>query len=540
MPKEIYNEGRVVGFSAYELYVKHSLQDNPELEPASEREWLSSTLGNGSSMVLTLQPDNVTELHTIDIELPETSTLASASVITAMPFLGECEVDSKGWAVKVTSYGDIMTEGRANNLNIVKTDATNYDKVDPLSLPDQAMLAQYLKLIDGGVLQPGTWMDNKGILDLTPNLTKRPIIRLIVSNAITKPVNILFTGFANRNILSAISGIDTGSCSKINPQNGDFLGPQIYPWANKIVFTIPSIIVKYIKEGMISTNNFLKIDTNDDDLITKFTPSKLIPGKGVGFESPVNKGDDVVISSIIDNDPNKYIKVTQTSGTNSVTPTTTLTHSRLEAGEGMAVSIPDTAGQDVIFTSKIKSHSQYLKVDQKASSDPNDITTSMVMSEPKGGDGISISSPQNVGGEYVIHAPIESTNPSYLKVIQSDGKTILKPLEFKGSGLITVVEEDDGEGGKRPVITINIENLAKELLKSGALSQFVTSLLKKIGDGKSSVNKDTGVIDWKGIASGNTAIPVGNMNIYSSSSGTSLDRYIKSKASTTNGDLRVN
>jgi uncharacterized short protein YbdD (DUF466 family) len=52
MPRVLYNEGRVVGYSAYEIYMRHALTADPDATPASEAEWLASTLGFGSSMLL--------------------------------------------------------------------------------------------------------------------------------------------------------------------------------------------------------------------------------------------------------------------------------------------------------------------------------------------------------------------------------------------------------------------------------------------------------------------------------------------------------
>ena len=52
MPKQIWNEGRVVGYSAYEIYVKQHLLEDPSSPPASEREWLASSLAMGSSMLV--------------------------------------------------------------------------------------------------------------------------------------------------------------------------------------------------------------------------------------------------------------------------------------------------------------------------------------------------------------------------------------------------------------------------------------------------------------------------------------------------------
>ena len=44
MPRQIWNEGRVVGYSAYEVYVKHALSVDPDHEPATEKEWLASMM----------------------------------------------------------------------------------------------------------------------------------------------------------------------------------------------------------------------------------------------------------------------------------------------------------------------------------------------------------------------------------------------------------------------------------------------------------------------------------------------------------------
>ena len=52
MPRQIWNEGRVQGYSAYEIYLKQALSDDPDLQPATEREWLASSIACGSSMVV--------------------------------------------------------------------------------------------------------------------------------------------------------------------------------------------------------------------------------------------------------------------------------------------------------------------------------------------------------------------------------------------------------------------------------------------------------------------------------------------------------
>ena len=52
MPQVIYNEGRVQGYNAYEIYIRQLLSEFPDAEVPSEKEWLSSILANGLSMIL--------------------------------------------------------------------------------------------------------------------------------------------------------------------------------------------------------------------------------------------------------------------------------------------------------------------------------------------------------------------------------------------------------------------------------------------------------------------------------------------------------
>ena len=52
MPKEIFNEGRVAGISSYSEYVRQLKSVDPTFDVCTEREWLSASLGTGSSMVL--------------------------------------------------------------------------------------------------------------------------------------------------------------------------------------------------------------------------------------------------------------------------------------------------------------------------------------------------------------------------------------------------------------------------------------------------------------------------------------------------------
>ena len=48
MPREIHNDGRVIGLSAYEFYLREFLTKYPDGTPATEQEWLASSIAMGS------------------------------------------------------------------------------------------------------------------------------------------------------------------------------------------------------------------------------------------------------------------------------------------------------------------------------------------------------------------------------------------------------------------------------------------------------------------------------------------------------------
>lgn len=96
MPKQIYNEGRVVGLSAYESYVRRKLADDENAIVASEREWLASTLGMGASLLLhvdantqmTVPSSSSPGLRYCDFPFPKSSKLGAASTIIMSFFDG--------------------------------------------------------------------------------------------------------------------------------------------------------------------------------------------------------------------------------------------------------------------------------------------------------------------------------------------------------------------------------------------------------------------------------------------------------------------
>ena len=256
MPREIYNEGRVTGLSVYEIYVKQHLIEEPDTPPASIQEWLSSTLNNGSSMVLKLLPTIGTDNQytMLSIPLPEKSNLVSAGTIFASFFDGDAVYDTSSdndtsyrWAERITSYGELISntstlhpEGETDPV----TDS-NVPSANPITYNHTAELYDYIKIVDGIVIQPGIWSNSTETppeMDFEPNLSEgssTPVIRIMIHGTISHAVQILLTGFANK--LSVVGISKEGAIERSDhPENGDFLGPEVFPWASKIIFTMPT------------------------------------------------------------------------------------------------------------------------------------------------------------------------------------------------------------------------------------------------------------------------------------------------------------
>lgn len=261
MPNEIYNEGRVVGYSAYELFVKTYLSEggDPTKVP-TEREWLASSIGMGSSMIVKVSGESVLAPGHIDIPFPSNSKLLAANIIIGSFFDGDAVFDG-AWATKVTDYGTGV-----NNANTTSAyPSGNYDQNYFWQLPFSSYstedassvsirtkrLQNYLRITDGVVLMPGQWVHTTGNTppsDLHPNLNEYPVLRLRVENDGTFenfPTNteprILLTGFTIGGVVQGLVGVDGSTDTSSNiPQDGGFNGPAIFPWASKVILTVPN------------------------------------------------------------------------------------------------------------------------------------------------------------------------------------------------------------------------------------------------------------------------------------------------------------
>ena len=374
MPQEIYNEGRVVGLSAWEIFKRDALSSGmpPETIP-NESQWLTAMIGAGSSMILKV-PAN-TDKGVIDFELPSGSNLTASGVILATPFMGSCEWDVSGWAKKVTSYSSLIentatsspTDSGAQvpyNSNysnaefggcvseflkitdgIVYTKKANWITTDKqaqkvfsnsdltktvFDFDNDVQVISITAVMVGSTLTDGYTLDNtsnpntitfdeapgEGAItviyrttsdgdpqkDIDPNFNvSTSVIRLYINDTTTRDISVLFTGFINKRIVQSLAGhavaSETGysKCGSTDTDNNDWvnggmLGPEITPWATKIIFSVPSSAYNL-------TNSLTRKLPSDTDVTNPNYSENLLYGFVL---NNLNTADNVKANSFVD------------------------------------------------------------------------------------------------------------------------------------------------------------------------------------------------------------------------------------------------
>ena len=300
MTKLILNEGRVVGESAYEEYARQLKSVDPTFDVCTEREWLSASLAMGSSMVLKVpkgagQPVG-SNMYMYQVELPDNCHIGTGNNITGSYFYGQCEFDERGWATLVTDYGSLISNTEESNpadeaLQVTEETVPVGNIAEELALPQdpdlstiqyteqQIRLNEYVKVVDGIVIQPGHWYKSNvdaPYKDFEPDLSKDPVIRLTFMEQIANDFYILLTGFTNRSILRGSSKFDFGATETENKQDGDFLGCEAFPWTSKIQFVSSPAIDYLYKSSMKSGSRNVKIETYNDKPLIKVTSNNLL------------------------------------------------------------------------------------------------------------------------------------------------------------------------------------------------------------------------------------------------------------------------
>lgn len=251
--QEIFNEGRVVGLSAYEVYVRHHMEeygDDPDNPPASERAWLASSITMGTSLLIQISPNGTyTQQKTwdagegaegkywgIEIKVPTRSRLCAANQILGNIFLGDAvlDTDNRPFCKSVTDYGFLSSDTHKHNyMNLVM----NPDKITYYD----NQLKEYSKLIDGVVIQPCQEPD--GWDDYVPSLHDSPKIRLLFREKVEDTFYLLLTGFSDCSVINGTSIHTHGSKVTKRPDTGDFLGPEVFPWSTKILIQVPGAAI---------------------------------------------------------------------------------------------------------------------------------------------------------------------------------------------------------------------------------------------------------------------------------------------------------
>lgn len=303
MSKVIYNEGRTTGISSYEEYVRQLKSIDPSFAVCTEREWLAASLATGSSMILKISAGAGTnisgsDMYTYQVEFPSDTHIGAANTLLGYYFYGEGTVDSKGWVRCVTDYGSLISNTSSSS---PADDSTSITTSNPpmgsvkkeLEVPDskdmstityttqQLRILQYSKIADGIVIQPGTWSKSgktSPYKDFEPELSagNEPVLRLTFMEPITEDFYILITGFTNRSIIRGITKFDFGAVDTENPEDGDFLGPECFPWSCKVQFAASPYAEFLTRHSLRSGSRNVKIETYDDTPLIKITSNNLL------------------------------------------------------------------------------------------------------------------------------------------------------------------------------------------------------------------------------------------------------------------------
>ena len=354
--REIYNEGRVVGLSAYELYVRKFYENDPNAVPPTEKSWLASMFGNGNAMILKINSGTLPGVQ--DFALPASSVLCGSNTLFASVFNGDCKwsdtaaISDTGavgyWAEAVTSYGGLIS-----NNSTSYPDSTNIPYGSDIfdSPADRQNVINYCRIAEGLAIQQGTWVDgadSNPYKDLTnPAFGSSPaVIRLYITKQLTSDVKLLITGFLDSEFTTTLSGLDGSTDPLTNGcANGEFLGPAIFPWSSKIIMIYPNL-------ANIVDNEYerqLPNGTLDTDI--------------VGSYSFATQDTTVASASIVDLDttnPATYYQVNGAKYSDSVIPVNVKTAETSKSGMNvLAVYEPG------MTAAKVNSAAQELDPDTK-------------------------------------------------------------------------------------------------------------------------------------------------------------------------------
>ena len=234
----LYNEGRVLGLSAYEMFVRRQIADG--VDPAdipSESEWTTTQItdARGGAMILKIAQGTEAGVH--DYMLPEGTALRGDGVMYATLFEGEIDTEVDGvWATHVTDYGRLVENTESNSPITPGQPSDVPAKSNPTELPDsyRKQCVDYMRINSAVAVQPGEWVESGETAPyklLTPNITEPGFVRISFMEDIESDLYLLITGFISTGL---IDGYITTEDINADYKSGQFLGPAIFPWTSKI------------------------------------------------------------------------------------------------------------------------------------------------------------------------------------------------------------------------------------------------------------------------------------------------------------------
>lgn len=314
MSQELYNLGRVTGLSAYELNVKQQLSEYPDLPSMTEKEWIASTVTAGASLILKIPAGTSRGPH--DFPLPQDSSLCSGNSLLAYPFAGQCECSSSGWATKVISYGPLISN--TEDVHPVTPGTSSTDIPMSLTTPEDVehmieRMKDYSKIVDGIIFQGGTWSDSETV----PNQTFKPdfhlgsTIRIYFDEPTTNDIYVLFTGLVNKAVVAGAAKLDSDPVTSPDPQDGDFIGPEVYPWGSKIIFTVPTTVLRLYKCYVSNISQDPKYEAYAANIeMDGKTIQAISLSDDVGKTFSIQGTDGIVSSDLIETDEDGYRYIT--------------------------------------------------------------------------------------------------------------------------------------------------------------------------------------------------------------------------------------
>lgn len=228
MAQKIFNLGRVLGYSTYELYVKQTLNNNET--PMSEAAWITCQQGQQASMIVHITPytwsSQAIGYQSVAVSLPANSLLRPYTALTACLSPYTVSQYSGNWAVNASVPSN-------NDLQDLDERILSYSLLSDAYMTYVSATNQWVVYFN----------------------TRVPGIKF--ANA--KPFDLLISGFRYKDSINL-------KAASTNPENGDFLGPTVGASRYPIIFTgatnTPSINTVIYQNKIVGADVALGAETS--------------------------------------------------------------------------------------------------------------------------------------------------------------------------------------------------------------------------------------------------------------------------------------